>query len=288
MSQAKSPPLTTPPKRSPLASLDAFMASHPFNPRLTPFAVYLVLLSVLSLTKDLSAYVYPTVYALQCAVVAWLLWRYRKLTPELTVSFHWSAVPSGVFVLVAWIAIGMGMERLFPSLGQTEPHFFEKMRGATPWVYRVSIGMRLLGMSLLVPLFEEMFTRSLMLRCLHSARATWVGLLQVLQDVPVVGDWIMETGPARRAAVLPGQFTSQFEATGLGVLSLFGVAASTAVFTLSHAPRDWPACVVTGVTWCLLLAWTRRRGLGPIAWSHGITNALLWGWTLYTNDWRFM
>jgi hypothetical protein len=31
-----------------------------------------------------------------------------------------------------------------------------------------------------------------------------------------------------------------------------------------------------------------RLGLGPIIWSHGLTNALLWLYTLTSDDWRFL
>jgi hypothetical protein len=42
------------------------------------------------------------------------------------------------------------------------------------------------------------------------------------------------------------------------------------------------------VIYCLVLAATRARGLGPVVWTHGITNAALWAYTLYTDDWRFL
>jgi hypothetical protein len=32
----------------------------------------------------------------------------------------------------------------------------------------------------------------------------------------------------------------------------------------------------------------RQMGLGPVIWAHGLTNAALWGYTLYTGDWRFL
>lgn len=289
LSTTAPPPQHPRPAPSPLARLDDFMAAHPFHPRLVPFAVYLIFLSGISIGVEQSLYLYPVLYAVQCIVVGWLVWRYRKLTPEVTLSFHWSVIPSAVFVLAMWLGLGMLMIRLAPSwFESTEPHTFEKMRGLSPWLFYVSFSMRLLGMSLVVPLIEEVFNRSLLLRCTHSARASWVGFLQVMQDMPLVGEWFMETEAARRAAAQPGQFKAQFDATALGVLSVFAVVVSSLMFMMVHATRDKPAAFLTGVTWCLMLAWTRRKGLGPIMWSHGLTNAMLWAWTLYTNDWRFL
>jgi hypothetical protein len=74
------------------------------------------------------------------------------------------------------------------------------------------------------------------------------------------------------------------------------VAASTAVFMLVHGLRDWPAVIVCGITYCLLVGYTnnsrRRLGLGPVIWAHGITNGALWAYTVYMHlnqggDWRF-
>jgi len=86
----------------------------------------------------------------------------------------------------------------------------------------------------------------------------------------------------------PLMFTREFNRTPFGVLSVFGVIASTFVFMLSHFPRDWPGIWVCGVAYCLLLAATRHKGLGPVVWAHGITNALLWVYTLNTGNWQFL
>lgn len=272
-----------------LGHIDASMASHPWYPRIAPFMVYIGMLLVIDLGRGYALWTYPLLYVLQCTIVIALLWRYRRHLPEMTFRFHWLAVPVGVLVLVAWIGLGQWMEAAFPAwFAADEVHYFERMREQSAALYWPSISLRLLGMSLVVPVFEELCMRSLMLRGLHSARRTWVGLLQVAQDLPVVGDLILETRAAKHAAQQPPQFRAQFEDLPLGVLTVFGVAASTFVFMIGHVPRDWPGTIVCGVAYCLLLAATRRHGLGPVIWAHGITNALLWGWTLYTDDWRFL
>ena len=104
----------------------------------------------------------------------------------------------------------------------------------------------------------------------------------------MIGDWIMDTSVARKADAQPPAFRASFDATPLGQLSVFGVVISTMAFAVGHQPRDWPGAVVCGIAYCALLALTKRKGLGPVVWAHGITNALIWGYTLYTNDWRFL
>lgn len=294
----------TPTRSSPLTRLDAWVAANPWHPRILPFIVYIAFLFIIDQGRTLSLYAYPVLYALQCGLVLWLLYRYswrQRLTPELTLRFHWLAVPTGLALCWAWIALGELTIALFPRLDASlaatgQPHYFQLMLETSPALAWVSLGLRLLGMTLLVPMFEELFTRSAMLRGLHHARPTGIGVVQVAQDIPIVGEWLHETRLGRRAAELPSQFTRQLVETPVGHLTLFGVFASTLIFMLNHIPRDYAGCIACGVVWCLLLGWTnrpslsesRRLGLGPIIWSHGITNAALWAWCVYTGDWQWL
>ena len=299
-----------------LGAIDQWMAAHPWHPRITPYVIYVLLLAVIQFLPAgrPATYLRPIVYALQCAVVLWLLWRYRRLLPELNGRFHWLAVPVGVGVFVAWVLLGWAMAgELHPRLdalldGQPigmidygpdgdKPHFATTAAGPFdprhpdrmgPTVGWISLLLRLLGMSIVVPLFEELFVRSLLLRSLHHFRTTAIGLIHFFQDLPVFGDWLMHTRLAQRANRHEPVFGRVFTETPLGQLSVFGVFASTVVFSSYHAMRDWPAAVVCGVAYCLLLYATRRRGLGPVVWAHGITNALLWIYTLTTADWQFL
>jgi len=301
------------PPDSSLAALDRWVASHPWHPRVLPFFVYIALLAVIGFAQDLDARLYVPLYAIQCSLVAWLLWRYRRLTPELTLRFHWLAVPVGVFVAVAWIALGWAMAGEFDvrwsalvrgePVGMIDypddavPRFATDATELRPFWHDAEMGpalgtaafvLRLLGMSLIVPIFEELFIRSLMLRSLSDPRQTWIGLQQVFADIPGIGDWFMRTDAGARAIAHDPPFTRMFLATPLGKLTAFGVIASTFVFMLSHLMRDWPGIWVCGVAYCLLLAATANRGLGPVIWAHGLTNALLWAYTAWTGDWQFL
>ncbi|MEM8737938.1 MAG: hypothetical protein AAGG38_05595 [Planctomycetota bacterium] len=323
---------------------DAWVRSNPWHPRVAPFFCWIVFMTVTALLPEDLAPAQPLVYAAQCVATLWLLWKYRKLTPELTISFHWLAVPTGVGLLVAWVVLGYAMAgelgwrweqalsgawaaacgpfpytelgrepgRFGPTLnaaGAVEPHPIQELTATHPALGWASMGLRLIGMSLIVPLFEELFIRSAMLRGLHRWKPTRTGLLQFASDLPLLGDWVSNT-PAGRAAIdQPGAWTRQLETTPVGHLTLFAVIASTLVFCASHSPRDWPGCIACGLVWCGLVWWTNRprpgrgetwasreqstggrgrMGLGPVVWSHGITNALLWAYTLGFGDWGFL
>lgn len=269
-----------------LTRLDDQLAAQPMLARALPYLVYVLLLTLVAAATQWQGWLYPPLYAMQCVLVAWLLWRYRHLTPELTIRFHWLAIPVGVLVAALWLGLGKGMVHLWPEqFGAKEPHYFEEMQPGVRWA---SLTLRVLGMSILVPMFEELFIRSLLLRCLHSAKKTGIGLVQLGCDLPLVGDYLMQTRWAAQAEQHGPVFSRQFEMTPLGRLSVFGVLASTFLFMLGHGLRDWPGCIACGVLYCVLLGLTAKKGLGPVIWAHGITNALLFAYSLKTGDWQFL
>ncbi len=279
------------------------MAVSSWRPRLIPFAVYIVMLAVIGFVADYSLYAYTAGYALQCGLVLALLIRYRKLTPELNLRFHWLAVPTGLGLLFAWVYLGYLTNILtgewsgpLPANAHlAEPSTLQKMRDI-PALFWTTMVLRLLGMSIVVALFEELFTRSLILRAFHRAKPTAIGFVQFAHDMPIIGEWVMHTRLGQWAAIQPPMFSKQLNETAVGHLTTFAVVFSTLVFMLNHMPRDYLGCIACGVVWCLLLGWTnraalpasKRLGLGPIVWSHGITNAALWSWTLYIGDWQFL
>jgi len=270
-----------------LARFDAWMAEHPWHPRIVPFAVYIFLLLPIGVARDHWVASYAPLYVMQCAIVLWLLWRYRKLLPEMNWKFHWLAVPVGVAIAVVWIGLGKWMVQLWPDkFAQTEEHYFLQME---PDALRyTALGLRLLGMSIVVPMFEELFVRSLLLRSLRWPRRVAIGIVQWLEEVPVIGEWFMNTKLAQRADRHERVFGYEFTVNELGVLSVCGVTLSTLIFMFHHGMRDWPGAIVCGVAYCLLLRVTRHKGLGPVIWAHGLTNALLWGYSLQTGDWQFL
>jgi hypothetical protein len=270
------------------SALDAWARQHPWHPRVGPWFAYMVLLSAALLGRDWQSWTYVPLKLIQVAVVCWLIWRWRGLVKEINWRFHWSVVPVSIALTGAWIYLNGVMIALFPGLGDSEPTFFEMLYVESTALFWLAAGAHLLAMCTAVPMIEETFNRSVLLRSLHDARKTGTGLLQLLCDMPLIGDWLMHTQAGTRATREPPVFGEQFEKTPLGQLSVFGIAASTGVFMLVHAMRDWPGAIVCGITWCVMLNRTRHLGLGPIIWSHALVNALLWGHVMYWHEWRFM
>jgi len=308
------------------------MAENPWHPRATPFFVYMIGLLIGQLfytgafgLPELPALI-PVIYCLQVGIVVFLLWRYRKLLPELNIKFHWLAVPTGIGLLFAWVYLGYASNWIAhqllgtPVIGDlaawlvpthdqlpgntTDKHSFTDNRVALgdAW-YWSTMSLRLLGMSIVVPLFEELWVRSAVLRGCFNPKRTKTAVIQLASDLPLVGEWISQTKAGKRAAQEPAMFTLQLRETQVGRISLFAVTLSTLVFMLAHARRDYLGCIACGVVWCLVVWYTNRPkkgetwadqppggryGLGPIVWSHGITNAALWVWTLWSNDWQFL
>jgi len=323
---------TTPRATTPwLAQLDDAMAASPWHPRLVPFFLWILVMAVSVWLRPHAPLLWPALYAGKCAAVVWLLWRYRRLIPEVNWRFHWAAVPTAVGLLIAWIGLGWWMAGEFgqrfdallagqpiglsvPGEATTtaaeasgtsdalsraaaqppDPGFFAGTlyNHWLPGLFLLGITLKLIGMALVVPMFEELFTRSALLRGLNKWQQTKTGMIQFACDLPVLGEWLIHTDTGRRATQQPPALTEQLQNTAVGVLGVTGVVASTLIFTASHLPRDWPGAVACGLVWCGLLWWTnrgdRKLGLGPVIWSHALTNALLWGYTLITWDWQFL
>lgn len=305
----------TPPHDAPAASvvvrLDGWMAEHEANPRFGPFLAWILLAVALpQAAGKVSPWLNVPVYAGACVLVGWMLWRYRRLFPELTLRFHWSAIASGLFLVLAWVALGWAIEgewaprigalqegRLLGTLdANAEPHQFQDLWAESEILYWTSLHLRFVGMVLIVPLFEELFSRSLCTRMFSNARKTAIGFLQVLEDFPLIGDLVMGSKLTKKAADSPPMFTEQFKETPFGKVTIFAFIASTIIFMISHIPRDWAGCVVCGAVWCAMVVWTnrsslpqeKRLGLGPVVWSHAITNGLLWWYSWGTGDWQFL
>jgi hypothetical protein len=318
-SDVSSPP-PTPARFGWLQSLDRTMAAGPWLPRVAPFFVWIVLMAIEGQVRTYTplVWLWPVLYAGKCAVVCWLLWRYRRLISEVNWRFHWTVVPSAVLLLIAWIGLGWLMAGEFgerfsalmqgdprgtvlpyndpanvPVMATTEPTFYQKLQSDWPaGFFALGIGLKLVGMAVVVPMFEELFTRSALLRGLNKWRQTKTGLLQIACDLPGIGERLMHARAGEAATRQPPAFTEQLKTTAVGTLGVTGVALSTLLFASWHAMRDWPGALACGLVWCAMVWWTNRGenklGLGPVIWSHALVNALLWGYTLWSGDWQFL
>lgn len=283
-----------------LAKLDHWMTLHPWHPRVLPLMVYCLFIAVVGGGVEFfGPRAYPVFYFLQCAIPAWLLWRYRRLMPELNMRFHWLAIPAGLGVGWAWIELGQWMVALDPIRFSYDdplaPFYADEVMGrAVGWT---AMFMRLLGMSILVPLVEEIFFRSALVRSTITARPLLLSLVDfsgdLLGSVPVIGDWLTSSKLGREAARTSAPLAREFNRNPLGAITVFAVVINLIFWALVHQPRDWPGIAACGSVYLLVLCLTNRPnqkslGVGPVVWAHGITNAYLWGYTLITDDWQFL
>jgi uncharacterized protein len=119
---------------------------------------------------------YPIAYAVKVAIVAalawWYRWTWRDLRPLPGIGSLILAILSGLLVVGLWV----GLDHHYPSLpfmsGRAE---FDPshMTNTTRWGF---IAVRLLGLVVLVPLIEELFWRSFLIRWLID---------QDFQQVPI-------------------------------------------------------------------------------------------------------
>jgi len=149
------------------------MSRFPYS-HILPFFLYLIFLgieqglgSLQSAGHDwLAGWDLRWLYLVKVALVAALLWRFRRQYTELQ-SFgavagqHWLyALLAGVAVFVLWINLDFGWAMLSSNSDGFNPTM---ANGAIDW--RLALP-RLLGAALVVPLMEELFWRSFFMRWL--------------------------------------------------------------------------------------------------------------------------
>jgi CAAX prenyl protease-like protein len=115
-----------------------------------------------------SPFWYPLAYALKVAVVAALMWAgrstWRDLSPRpgpraLALAL---AVALGLLVVVAWV----GLDGLYPKLSATGSRAAFDPTVLPPAARWAFVAVRLRGLVVLVPVFEELFWRSFLIRWL--------------------------------------------------------------------------------------------------------------------------
>jgi CAAX prenyl protease-like protein len=145
---------------------DKHLASaHDFLPYVAPMFAYVALSSLEGSLP--SPGWYPAAYAAKALIVACIMWYYRStwgdLRPIPGPAALAMAVAAGLLVIVLWI----GLDGLYPSLpfmGGARTEFNPNdLSPAGKWTF---IAVRFVGLVLLVPVFEELFWRSFLIRWL--------------------------------------------------------------------------------------------------------------------------
>jgi len=123
-----------------------------YVPYVVPFVIFGVFTFIAPLFHISRGIIYPlkTVLVAACLIYFWGLYKH-----EISFSFSWLAVISGIFVFFIWVL----PEGLYPQIGNSEFNPNGHANGAY-----LSIAFRMVGASLIVPLMEELFWRSFALR----------------------------------------------------------------------------------------------------------------------------
>lgn len=146
---------------------ESFFKSSAFK-RILPFATYMVFILAFDLLKPLipegtladnfTAIIYPIKIIAVIAALVFCWKSYDELIVDQLKAIHIAgAVVIGLIVFVLWI----NMDWDFATMGSSEVYDPGILPG---WAYYAFIAIRLTGTALIVPVFEEIFWRSFVLR----------------------------------------------------------------------------------------------------------------------------
>lgn len=141
--------------------LEQLMAK-PWLPYVLPFALFLLLTEPARFFPELSPYFYIAKTILVGALL--YFWRYRyadDLSPRLSSIELLTAIFCGLLVLVIWIAPEQYLFQIGESAG-FDPHALGGSQAAAFGL----LGVRIIGSSVVVPVMEELFWRSFLMRYL--------------------------------------------------------------------------------------------------------------------------
>jgi len=127
------------------------------TPYVVPFAIYIVLSLVAGYFENGAYFMYP----IKTLLVAASLWYYRAEYPELRCGIRPAQVFTAAVVGVAVFAIWVIPEGWYPHLDSSEFNPFFTNNTPVQWLL---IFFRTTGAALVVPVFEELFWRSFLLR----------------------------------------------------------------------------------------------------------------------------
>jgi CAAX prenyl protease-like protein len=126
--------------------------------RTIPFAIFLGLTFCQGQFGEASRYWF---YLAKIVMGAWMLWIVRPWIAEMRWAVSWEAIGVGVVVFAIWI----GLDPFYPKLpGAGTPWNPQSQFGKHSTLATLFIGVRLIGVTLVVPPLEEVFYRSFVYR----------------------------------------------------------------------------------------------------------------------------
>jgi uncharacterized protein len=197
--------------------------SRPWLPYIAPMAAFLFLTSAESWLPKPSegshTTYYPPFYAIKITVVAVICWlcrsTWRDLFPRPGMKSVGLAVGLGLLVTLLWV----GLDGWYPIYGDVGSRAsFNPNTLASPLARWTFLAFRMLGLVLIVPLFEELFWRSFVIR------------------------WIIDP--------------DHFQNVPMGRVTPMAGVITAALFAVEH-PAEWLPALLTGALWAWLLHHTK-------------------------------
>ncbi len=195
----------------------------PWLPYVAPMATFLILTSFegfLPTTAPGSATIafYPWVYAIKLAVVGLAIWLSRSAWRDLRPLPSWGALGASVALGLAVALIWVGADGYYPVWGTIGSRAAYDPTVLTPASRVAFLAVRFCGLVLVVPLFEELFWRSFVVR------------------------WLIDP--------------DHFERVPIRRVTLAAAAITAGLFALEH-PAEWLPALITGFAWAGLLRWSQ-------------------------------
>jgi CAAX prenyl protease-like protein len=214
----------------------------PFSEMLPYIAPMLVFLLMTSLEGSLPTAWYPAVYALKVAIVAAVAWLCRgtwaDLRPVPPASTLLLAAMTGVIVFVLWVRL----EGWYPTFGLLGSRTgFDPSALPPPW-RGPFVAVRLFGLAMLVPLVEELFWRSFLMRWLIDPDFVRVPVGRVtLQAAAITSAVFALSHPEWLPALLTGLLWAWllWQTRSLGACVLSHAVANLALGVHVLVTSDW-------------------------------------------------
>jgi len=214
------------------------MVSRQALARSVPFALYLTFLALEDMAvSHLTGFDVRWMYPAKIGVVALALWYYRREYVEFALppdrrAWQWG-VPVGLLVFVLWINLDFG----WLVLGESTGYDPRDGAGNLNWTL---VAFRLAGAALVVPVMEELFWRSFLIRWLDASPF-----------------WKVEAARVTLRSVLISSVLFGFE----HILWFAGILAGLAYAWLYRAGGSlWPPVLAHGVTNFTLGIWVLGSG----------------------------
>mgnify|MGYP003394056066 CR=1 FL=1 len=219
-------------------------------PRVIPFGLYIAVLFLEGFMPPLwPLWIYPLKMLLVLTALVCFWSRYEELHEPFCLSFSEGclALGTGLVVYIAWIHMAWPWATMGQATGYNPFQAGETLGQGLA-------GIRLFGASVVVPLMEELFWRSFIIR------------------------FLITLFPEGVAGV-----TDDFTSVRLGTFTRLSFLITVLLFGSEHSL--WLAGMMAGVLYNLLLYKTGR--LWPCVLAHGVTNFVLGVHVLATGEWQW-